>query len=67
LTYQPGPEKTDADRTCVSNIRPDGLRPDLAGEKLVRLLLESVRQRCSGIGLKELPGDVSSVLPAPGR
>jgi ethanolamine ammonia-lyase small subunit len=67
LTYEPGPEKTDADRTCVSNIRPEGLRPDLAGEKLARLLMESIRQKCSGIGLKELPGDVNSVLPAPGR
>jgi len=56
FTYQPDPERTDADRTCVSNIRPEGLRPELAGNKLARLLLESARQACSGIGLKEIPG-----------
>jgi len=67
FTYQPGLEKTDADRTCVSNIRPEGLRPDLAAEKLARLLLESVRQQCSGIGLKELPGDVNAALPSPAK
>jgi ethanolamine ammonia-lyase small subunit len=53
FTYQPNPGKTDADRTCISNIRPEGLRPDLAGLKIARLLFESARQKCSGIGLKE--------------
>ena len=67
FTYQPGPGKTDADRTCVSNIRPEGLRPDLAAEKLARLLTESVRQQCSGIGLKEFPGDVNAALPSPAQ
>jgi ethanolamine ammonia-lyase small subunit len=62
FTYQPGPEKTDADRTCVSNIRPEGLRPDLAGQKLARFLIESVRQGCSGIGLKQPPGGDNSIL-----
>lgn len=62
FTYQPGPEKTDADRTCVSNIRPEGLRPDLAGQKLARILLESARQGCSGIGLRQPPGGGNSIL-----
>lgn len=62
LTYQPGPKKTDADRTCVSNIRPEGLRPDLAGQKLARFLLESVRQGCSGVGLKQPSGGGDSAL-----
>ena len=65
FTYHPGPEKTDADRTCVSNIRSEGLRPDLAGEKLARLLMASVHQKCSGIGLKELPSEFNSALPPP--
>jgi ethanolamine ammonia-lyase small subunit len=51
FTYRPDPKKTDADRTCVSNIRPEGLPSDLAAEKLACLLMESVRQKCSGIGL----------------
>jgi ethanolamine ammonia-lyase small subunit len=61
LTYQPGPDRTDADRNCISNIRPDGLPPVLAAEKLARLLLESARLRVSGLALKDtdfplLPG-----------
>ncbi|HVN86882.1 MAG TPA: ethanolamine ammonia-lyase subunit EutC [Candidatus Binatia bacterium] len=31
LTFRPGPTTTDADRKCVSNIRPLGLNPDEAG------------------------------------
>jgi ethanolamine ammonia-lyase small subunit len=55
LTYQPGAEKTDADRNCVSNIRPQGLPPAEAALKLAQLLTQSVAQERSGIGLKEPP------------
>ena len=34
FTYQPTPGKTDAQRNCVSNIRPEGLKPELAAERL---------------------------------
>jgi ethanolamine ammonia-lyase small subunit len=53
FTYQPGPEKTDADRNCVSNIRTQGLPPEQAAEKLAHLLIRSEEQRCGGIRLKE--------------
>lgn len=53
FTYQPGPERTDADRNCVSNIRAQGLPPQQAGTKLARLLVQSQEQSCSGIQLKE--------------
>jgi ethanolamine ammonia-lyase small subunit len=53
LTYRPRPEKTDADRNCVSNIRPLGLAPGEAGLKIAQLLLQSAAQQTSGIGLKE--------------
>jgi ethanolamine ammonia-lyase small subunit len=53
FTYKPGPEKTDADRNCVSNIRPLGLAPDEAGMKIAQLLLQSAAQQSSGIGLKK--------------
>jgi ethanolamine ammonia-lyase small subunit len=61
LTYEPGPDKTDADRNCISNIRRDGLPPAQAAEKLAHLLLESARLHASGLALKEttlpsLPG-----------
>jgi len=53
LTYAPGAEKTDADRNCVSNIRPLGLAPDEAGLKIAQLLVQSAAERISGIGLKK--------------
>ena len=53
FTYQPGSDKTDADRNCVSNIRPQGLPPEEAAQKLAQLLFRSEEQACSGIRLKE--------------
>ena len=60
LTYQPGPDKTDADRNCVSNIRAGGLPPKQAAEKLARLLIESARLQISGVALKDA---ILSTLP----
>ncbi len=53
FTFQPGPDKTDAERNCISNIRPEGLSPPAAAEKLGGLLLASARLRISGVALKE--------------
>jgi ethanolamine ammonia-lyase small subunit len=53
FTFQPGPDKTDAERNCVSNIRPEGLPPATAAEKLGQLLLASARLQISGVALKE--------------
>ena len=53
FTCRPGPEKTDADRNCVSNIRLEGLPPALAGLKLAQWLLESAAKNLSGVALKE--------------
>lgn len=53
LTYKPGATRTDADRNCVSNIRPEGLSPAAAARKLAHLLLESARLRVSGVALKD--------------
>jgi ethanolamine ammonia-lyase small subunit len=55
FTYRPGPEKTDADRNCVSNIRVPGLPPAQAAAKLAWLLQQSANQRCSGVLLKVDP------------
>lgn len=53
LTYRPGAGKTDADRNCISNIRPDGLPPEQAAEKLAHFLFESARVQVSGVALKD--------------
>lgn len=62
FTAGPGPDRTDADRNCVSNIRPEGLAPAQAAAKLACLLLESARTGRSGVALKD--DQPPSALPA---
>ena len=61
LTARPAPERVDADRNCVSNIRPEGLPPAQAAAKLAWLLRESARTGLSGVALKD---DQPAALPA---
>ena len=68
LTFAPGNGRTDADRNCVSNIRPEGLPPAAAAHRLAGLLLAAARLGLSGTGLKEdaaLAGDAALSPPAP--
>jgi ethanolamine ammonia-lyase small subunit len=53
LTWQPRRGRTDAERNCISNIRPAGLTPQAAGDKLLWLIAEMRRLRLTGIGLKD--------------
>lgn len=53
LTWDPRPGRTDAERNCVSNIRPDGLAPAAAAHRIAWLMLEAARRRLTGIGLKD--------------
>jgi ethanolamine ammonia-lyase small subunit len=53
LTWQPRRGRTDAERNCVSNIRPQGLSIPDAALKLNWLIAEMRRLRLSGIGLKD--------------
>jgi len=53
LTWQPTPGRTDAERNCVSNIRPGGLALPEAAAKLRWLLAEMRRLRLSGVMLKD--------------
>jgi ethanolamine ammonia-lyase small subunit len=53
LTWQPGPHTTDADRNCISNIRPEGIGYAEAGDKLVRMLRAMRARGLSGIRLKD--------------
>jgi len=71
LVYHPKPGNTDADRNCVSNIRPEGLDHQQAADVIVYLLNESRRRKISGIDLKDerrtLAGNASLPLTQPVR
>jgi ethanolamine ammonia-lyase small subunit len=54
LTYRPQPGNTDADRNCISNIRPpEGLGYADAAAKLLSLIGEAMRLGISGVALKD--------------
>lgn len=53
LTWQPNSHSTDADRNCISNIRPDGINYAAAGKKILHLLLAIRAQRLSGVKIKD--------------
>jgi len=53
LTWQPGPRTTDAERNCISNIRPDGIGYADAANKLTHLLQAMRSRRLSGVALKD--------------
>lgn len=53
LTWRPGPHTTDANRNCVSNIRPEGIGYTEAGATIARLLGAMRARGVSGIGLKD--------------
>jgi ethanolamine ammonia-lyase small subunit len=56
LTWQPRPGRTDADRNCISNIRPEGLSYRAAAAKLFFLMSEARRRGLSGVALKDESG-----------
>jgi ethanolamine ammonia-lyase small subunit len=53
LVYAPRVGNTDANRNCVSNIRPEGLPFEAAAATIHHLLTEARRRRVSGIQLKD--------------
>jgi ethanolamine ammonia-lyase small subunit len=53
LTWQPGETTTDADRNCISNIRPDGIGYADAAFKLGHILRAMRASRLSGVQLKD--------------
>lgn len=56
LTFDPIPGRTDADRNCISNIRPDGLDPSSAAANLAWLIEAARSMQATGVRLKDLSG-----------
>ncbi|MGB0670132.1 MAG: ethanolamine ammonia-lyase subunit EutC [Rhodospirillales bacterium] len=53
LTMNPRPGRTDAERNCLSNIRPGGMRFEEAAHRLVWLVGEAKKLGGTGVALKD--------------
>jgi ethanolamine ammonia-lyase small subunit len=53
VTWAPVPGRTDAQRNCISNVRPEGLPLPDAARRLAWLLGEARQRRVSGVDLKD--------------
>jgi ethanolamine ammonia-lyase small subunit len=64
LTYRPRVGRSDAERNCISNVRPGGLDFDTAAFKLHYLMENARRLQLTGVGLKD---DSDALLVAGGE
>jgi ethanolamine ammonia-lyase small subunit len=63
LTWQPRIGRTDAERNCLSNIRPAGLTYSEAAQSLVYLYTQARRREYTGVMLKDETSARASALP----
>ncbi len=55
ITWGPRVGRSDAERNCISNIRPEGLSYALAAGKVAGYLTQARKLRLTGVALKEEP------------
>ncbi len=60
ITWQPKPDRTDAERVCISNIRAEGLSYTQAAAQLERAITEARQRRLTGVA----PQSASASLTA---
>ena len=53
LTFAPRPGRTDAERNCVSNIRPEGLGYDAAARRIDWLAAAALARGVTGVAVKD--------------
>ena len=53
VTWAPQPGRVDAERNCISNVRPEGLAPGAAAARLAWLLNEARARQVTGVALKD--------------
>jgi len=66
LTWAPQPGRNDAERNCISNVRPEGLGYADAAAKLVYLLAQALSRELTGVALKDesgAPGEALTTQP----
>lgn len=64
LTFAPRVGRTDAERNCLSNIRPEGMAPAEAARRLAWLIDEAQRLQITGVTLKD---DSDAAIEPAGR
>jgi ethanolamine ammonia-lyase small subunit len=63
VTWAPRPGRTDAERNCISNVRPEGLAPARGAAALAALLGEARRRCLTGVALRAAGPGIASGNP----
>ena len=61
LTWEPRPGRHDAERNCISNVRPEGLPYDEAARRAAHLLRAARERRLTGVALKDDTPDAARI------